>query len=136
MKTGATAMLCVKRRSIKTRQVGIVFGIFVLIAFWFAGSALAGWLHWPIPGSVVGLLGLWLVLVINGGVPDWLKQPSNLLLRYLTLLFVPAGVGLINHWALLTHYGVHIVIIIAVSTVLPAIVMIAIFKLMRTSHDK
>ena len=113
-----------------------MFGFFVLIAFWFAGSALVTWLHWPIPGSVVGLLGLWIVLIIHGGVPDWLKQPSNLLLRYLTLLFVPAGVGLIKHWDLLTHYGLQIVLIIAISSVLAAIAMIAIFKLAGTANDK
>lgn len=108
-----------------------MLGMFVLISFWLAGSVLVDWLDWPIPGSVVGLLGLWLALVINGGVPDWLKQPSTLLIRYLTLLFVPAGVGLIEHWDRLKQYGPETLVIIAVSTVITAIAMIIIFKLSR-----
>nr|WP_255533859.1 CidA/LrgA family protein [Reinekea sp. G2M2-21] len=99
--------------------------------YWFAGSALVAWADWPIPGSVVGLLGLWLTLVIYGSVPDWLKQPSSLLLRYLTLLFVPAGVGLIEHWARLQENGLQILVIIAASSLLAALAMVAIFKLAR-----
>ena len=113
-----------------------MFGIFVLIAFWLAGTALVTWLQWPIPGNVVGLLLLWLVLVLNKGVPDWLKQPSDLLLRYLTLLFVPAGVGLIQHWSLLTHYGLQIVLIISTSSLLAALAMVAIFKLRGKHHGE
>lgn len=109
-----------------------LLGLFVLIAFWLAGSALVDWLGWPIPGSVMGLLGLWLVLVINRGVPAWLKQPSSLLIRYLTLLFVPAGVGLINHWDRLMTHGLEMVLIIAASTLLATLAMVAIFKLARS----
>ncbi len=108
-----------------------MLGIFVLILYWFAGSALVAWAGWPIPGSVVGLLGLWLTLVIHGSVPHWLKQPSSLLLRYLTLLFVPAGVGLIEHWARLQENGLQILVIIAASSLLTALAMVAIFKLAR-----
>jgi holin-like protein len=110
-----------------------VLGIFVLLLCWLLGSALVAVLGWPIPGSVVGLLGLWLALVINGGVPDWLKKPSGLLIRYLTLLFVPAGVGLIDHWDRLMSHGAAMLVIIAISSVLTAVVMVLIFKAGRAS---
>lgn len=109
-----------------------MLGIFVLIGFWLLGSAFVEWVNWPIPGSVVGLLGLWVALVINGGVPSWLKQPSSLLIRYLTLLFVPAGVGLVEHWARLQGYGLQMLAIIAVSSLLACLAMIVIFKVSRT----
>ncbi len=108
-----------------------MFGIFVLLAFWLAGSFFVEWLHWPIPGSVVGLLALWVVLIINAGVPQWLKQPSSLLIRFLTLLFVPAGVGLIEHWDAIMAHGFAILIIIAVSTLLAAIAMVIIFRIAK-----
>lgn len=108
-----------------------MLGIFVLILFWLGGTVLVDWLGWPIPGSVVGLLGLWCVLIINGGVPKWLKQPSNLLIRYLTLLFVPAGVGLILHWDRLMTHGLAMLTIITVSTLAAALLMVAVFKLAR-----
>lgn len=105
-----------------------MLGILVLLLFWLGGSALVEWLHWPIPGSVVGLLGLWIALILYGGVPEWLKQPSGLLIRYLTLLFVPAGVGLIQHWDRLTTHGVAMLVVIALSTLLTTCVMVFIFK--------
>ncbi|TCS40406.1 holin-like protein [Reinekea marinisedimentorum] len=108
-----------------------VAGIFVLILFWLGGSALVEFLNWPIPGSVMGLMGLWVALVINGGVPEWLKKPSSLLIRNMTLLFVPAGVGLINHWDRLTEHGLAMVVIITASTLLTVVLMILIFKLFR-----
>ncbi|ATX78094.1 CidA/LrgA family protein [Reinekea sp.] len=110
-----------------------MLGIFVLLLFWLLGSALVAVLAWPIPGSVVGLLGLWLALVVNGGVPDWLKKPSSLLIRYLTLLFVPAGVGLIDHWDRLMSHGIAMLVIIAISSVLTAVVMVLIFRAGRAS---
>ena len=108
-----------------------MLGMFVLITFWLGGSALVQWLGWPIPGSVVGLLALWIALVLHGGVPAWLKQPSSLLIRYLTLLFVPAGVGLVEHWDTLMHQGLAMLAVIAASTLLAALAMIAIFKTVK-----
>jgi holin-like protein len=107
----------------------IVFGLFVLILYWFLGTALVAWAGWPIPGSVVGLMGLWVTLVFYGQVPDWLKLPSNILIRYLTLLFVPAGVGLIEHLGRLQSLGVEMFAIIAASTLITVVAMVAIFKL-------
>jgi holin-like protein len=48
------------------------------------------------------------------------------------LLFVPAGVGLIEHWDRLQSYGIQMLVIIALSTLSAALAMIAVFKLSRT----
>lgn len=109
-------------------------GFFVLCLFWLLGMAISEFFSLPIPGSVMGLMGLWLTLVIYGQVPPWLKQPSSLLLRYLTLLFVPAGVGLMLHWDRLMASGFAMLIIITLSTVAAATVMTAVFKLFRGKH--
>ena len=66
-------------------------------------------------------------------MPDWLKKPSSLLIRYLTLLFVPAGVGLIDHWDRLMSHGIAMLVIIAISSVLTAVVMVLIFRAGRAS---
>ena len=106
-----------------------MFGLFVLLLYWFLGSVLVSWAGWPIPGSVVGLMGLWITLAVYGKVPEWLKPPSSLLIRYLTLLFVPAGVGLVEHLDRLQALGFEMLVIITASTLLTAIAMSLIFKL-------
>ncbi|WP_428244177.1 CidA/LrgA family protein [Gynuella sp.] len=109
-----------------------MFGFFILLAYWLAGEYLVYLFAWPIPGSVVGLLALWLTLVALQRVPDSLKNTSSTLLRYLTLLFVPAGVGLIEHWPLLMRSGIWILLIITASTLFTATAMIIIFKAFGT----
>ncbi|MDB3936113.1 CidA/LrgA family protein [Granulosicoccus sp.] len=53
----------------------------------------------PVPGPVAGMIFLFLFLLIRGHVPDELASVANTLLNNLSLLFVPAGVGVM---ALLT----------------------------------
>lgn len=51
----------------------------------------------PIPGPVAGMALLFGVLVVHGKVPDALDRVGATLLGHLSLLFVPAGVGVITH---------------------------------------
>lgn len=49
----------------------------------------------PLPGPVVGMLLLFTGLVVRGSVPTGLDTLSRGLLGHLSLLFVPAGVGVV-----------------------------------------
>lgn len=55
----------------------------------------------PFPGPVMGMLLLFLFLVVNGSVPEPLSQLGATLLNNLSLLFVPAGVGVMVHLSIL-----------------------------------
>lgn len=68
-----------------------------LLAFQLAGEALAHLLGWPVPGAVLGMAGLFCWLVVRGGVGDGLLTTSQGLLQHLSLLFVPAGTGIMLH---------------------------------------
>ncbi|WP_051207773.1 CidA/LrgA family protein [Saccharospirillum impatiens] len=111
----------------------MVLGFLVLLVYWLAGEALSQWIGWPIPGNVVGLVLLWITLTLLKKVPQPVAEASKMLIRYLTLLFVPAGVGLIEHWDRLMANGHWMLLIIAISTVLAALAMIATFKLFRVN---
>jgi holin-like protein len=50
-----------------------------------------------VPGPVVGMVILFLALVIKGRVPKDLEAVGSGLLSHLSLLFVPAGVGVMIH---------------------------------------
>jgi holin-like protein len=69
----------------------------------------------PLPGPVVGLL---LVLALLNWAP--LREPvaaaAEPLLQHLSLLFVPVGVGVVTHVALLAQYGLRIVAVLLLST--------------------
>jgi putative effector of murein hydrolase LrgA (UPF0299 family) len=55
----------------------------------------------PFPGPVVGMVLLFAFLAIRGKVPRQLGQVADTLLSNLSLLFVPAGVGVMLHFDLL-----------------------------------
>lgn len=51
----------------------------------------------PVPGPVIGMVILFVGLLLRRGLPDGLSETAGGLLKYLALLFVPAGVGVILH---------------------------------------
>lgn len=55
----------------------------------------------PFPGPVVGMVLLFVFLTIKGRVPQSLGRVADTLLSNLSLLFVPAGVGVMLHFELL-----------------------------------
>lgn len=81
----------------------------------------------PLPGPVVGMVLLFLFLVVRGrlvspGVPAQLAAVGDGLLSHLSLLFVPAGVGVMAHFALLEADWIALSTAIIGSSVLTIIV--------------
>jgi len=75
-------------------------------------------LQLPFPGPVAGMLLLFLFLVIKGGIPQQLESITTPLLHNLSLLFVPAGVGVMVHFELLGADAIPLSIAVIASTVL------------------
>lgn len=80
----------------------------------------------PIPGPVLGMVFLFIFLTVRGSIPDDLALVGDNLLRYLSLLFVPAGVGVMLHFRLLEDDWLPIAAALIIST----IVTIAVTALM------
>jgi holin-like protein len=94
----------------------LIMGMSVLLACQFVGELVARGLTLPVPGPVFGMVILLAVLLIRGGVPGSLRLAGEGLLRYLTLLFVPAGVGLMVHGELIGADIWPILVTLVVST--------------------
>lgn len=69
-------------------------GLIVILFFQLCGETLVALLHSPIPGPVAGMLLLWLALALKGGPSAEVDEASGGFIRYLSLFFLPAGVGL------------------------------------------
>lgn len=75
---------------------------FVLIyACLYAGIFIASLLPITIPGSIIGMLILFVLLALQIMPPKWVNPGCNILIRYMALLFVPIGVGVMQYWDLL-----------------------------------
>ncbi|GAB2799982.1 CidA/LrgA family protein [Halomonas shantousis] len=79
----------------------LIIGMSIILGCQFVGESLVLALDLSVPGPVVGMLLLLVTLMINGRVPEGLRYTGEGLLRYLTLLFVPAGVGMMVHFDLI-----------------------------------
>lgn len=82
------------------------------------GEVLARAAAVPLPGPVLGLLILLGWLIAKGGPGPELRNTANGLLRHLSLLFVPAGVGVITQLDALAQDWRAILVSILVSTAL------------------
>lgn len=90
-------------------------GLALLLLCQSAGEAAARLLHLPLPGPVLGMLAL--VALLN-----WpplrapMGQAADALLAHLSLLFVPVGVGVMTHLALISQHGLRMGLALLLST--------------------
>ncbi|MFS0635371.1 CidA/LrgA family protein [Mesobacillus foraminis] len=72
----------------------------------------------PIPGSMFGLILLFLALCLNLVKLEWVEKGGNWLLAELLLFFIPSAVGIVNYDDILSLQGVEIVLLISISTII------------------
>lgn len=89
----------------------------LIFACQLVGEAAVRAAELPVPGPVAGMALLFGFLVMRGEVPEKLAGVGDALLRHLSLLFVPAGVGVMAHLALLKANWLPISVGLVVSTV-------------------
>lgn len=102
-------------------------GLTTLLLFQLAGEVTVRGLGLPLPGPVLGMVCLFGFLLLRERrtgrtPPEGLSRAAEGLLSHLGLLFVPAGVGVINGLAVLAASAWPIAAAIGLSTALSLIV--------------
>ena len=101
-----------------------------------AGEVIVRGLGLPVPGPVVGLMFLLILLLARDRFAvlargplreDGVENASRGLLAHLSLLFVPAGVGVVQKLDLIAAHGLAFVGVLAVSVVITLLVTVATF---------
>ncbi|NDV14249.1 CidA/LrgA family protein [Crenobacter caeni] len=90
-----------------------------LLGYQLAGEFIVRCFGWPLPGAVVGMLLLLLTLLARRSVPEGLQHSVPTLLGHLSLLFIPAGVGVLAWWPQLLDAGWRLALVLLLSTLLP-----------------
>ncbi len=85
----------------------------------------------PLPGPVVGMALLFGGLLLRGNIPRELGHTGDALLEHLSLLFVPAGVGVMTHLSLLESEWLPISVALVLSTLLTIAVTAASMVFLR-----
>ncbi len=96
----------------------LLAGFTWLLLFQCAGEALVRLAGWPVPGPVAGMALLFVALLVRRPAPEPLSVAADGLAKHLSLLFVPAGVGVMLHVARVADEWLPIAVALTVSTVL------------------
>lgn len=93
-----------------------------LFLFNFLGEFISSLFKLPLPGSIVGLLLLFLSLHYKLIPETYIKEGVGFLLAILPLFFIPATVGIIQYPEFLSAKGITLIVIVMISTFLTMIV--------------
>jgi len=104
----------------------------LLLVFQLVGEVLVRALDLPIPGPVVGMGLLFVTLIVRRGPGEQLRGTANGVLQHLSLLFVPAGTGVMLHFQRLADEWLPLSVALVFSTLLS--IAVAALLLQRLMH--
>lgn len=103
-----------------TKQV--LLGFITLCVFLLMGDVFGILIYflipYPLPAAIWGLFLFFCFCVLHGRVPAYIRPCAELLLRYMPVFFIPAGVSLLGFGDLLRQHGLVIFLVLFVSTAL------------------
>lgn len=91
---------------------GLVFGAY------YAGLVIAGFFALPLPGPLAGLLLLLMLLFVCPSFEGYIASFATTPLQHMSVLFVPAVLGVSVYWSDIKANGVAIFIAIFVTTLI------------------
>jgi holin-like protein len=106
----------------------MIQALMVLLLCQLVGELAARVAAVPVPGPVLGMLLLFALLLWRARLAADVRETTQGLLRHLSLLFVPAGVGVINHFGRIRAEWVAVATGVIASTVLTIAVTAIVFE--------
>ncbi len=94
----------------------IITQILFLYVFYLIGSWIQSTFTLPIPGSIIGMILLFIFLLINVIHEKWVKEGANWMVSHLVLFIIPATVGIMNFFSFFKGKGLLLILIVLVST--------------------
>lgn len=92
------------------------FLLILLISF--LGETCRYLLPFSVPASIYGLIILFLSLWMGIVKLEQIKETSKFLIDIMPLMFIPAAVGLMDSWGILSNILIEVLLITVISTVL------------------
>ena len=100
--------------------------IFIIFLFQLIGETIQKYFDLTVPGPVIGLILLLLTLILLKdtkniyikNTKEEISSTSNYITSYLSLLFVPIGVGVVMHLSYLEKNYIPVLAVIFISTTL------------------
>ena len=117
----------------------MIKGSFYILLFYFLGEMLSLLIHGFIPGSVLGMILLFMSLFFKIIKPEYVRDVATVITKNMAVFFIPACVGLMVFAKLFSTSLVTIISAISVSTILTIITVALIqeyFEKRRLKKEK
>ncbi len=92
--------------------------LLIILIFSFIGEILHSLIPIQVPASIYGLVLLFIALLTGLIQLPQVKEAAKYLIEIMPLMFIPAGVGLLESWGDLKSILIPVLILLVVSTVL------------------
>ena len=79
------------------RLIGYLGSFLIILACLAVGKWISSLLPFAFPGSILGMLILFMLLNFQLVRMHWIEPSASLLLRHMALLFIPVAVGLLAY---------------------------------------
>lgn len=107
----------------------------ILLLFQCLGEGIVFLLGLPVPGPVAGMVLLFISLLLWPALQTRIEAAANELLRHLSLLFVPAGVGIVATAGSGSGHWLAILASLVVSTLLTLALTALVLKAMKPEGE-
>lgn len=98
--------------------IRIIIQIGLLYIFYLIGSFIQTTFNLFIPGSVIGLILLFILLITNIIKPFWVESGARFMVNHLVLFFIPPTVGVMHYFDVFSGKGFLLILITIVSTII------------------
>ncbi|UCZ52857.1 CidA/LrgA family protein [Bacillus shivajii] len=112
-------------------------GLLLIFAVYIVGMQINSHILPWVPGSIIGMLLMFTLLMIFGEkLSVWLQDAAKLLIKYMPLFFVPVTVGIIQYENLASVFGVFFFGLMMVSSLLMIFLVSVVLDQVEAKKEK
>ena len=109
--------------------------LMIIFMISFVGEGISSVFHLPVPGSIIGLVLLFLALQFKILRLRHISIVGNFLLANMTILFLPPAVGIMDKFQVIAPYLLPIILIVLGAIVLNVCVIAVVVQLIKTRFE-
>lgn len=109
--------------------------LMIIFIISLVGEGISSVLHLPVPGSIIGLVLLFLALQFKLLRLRHISMVGNFLLANMTILFLPPAVGIMDKFQVIAPYLLPIILIVLGAIVLNVCVIAVVVQLLKTRFE-
>ena len=109
--------------------------LMIIFMISLVGEGISSVFHLPVPGSIIGLVLLFLALQFKILRLRHISMVGNFLLANMTILFLPPPVGIMDKFQVIAPYLLPIILIVLGAIVLNVCVIAVVVQLIKTRFE-